>query len=264
MEVTTNRLNFSPLSEERLLDAFTFVKYFFNITKLLPDQESALREFFSGQNLYFSAPTGYGKSLIFQCLPLMADVLKDQLVGTCKALVISPLKSLMLDQVAKMKLGGVTAAAIYDGQDADVLDAIENGDYSLIYASSESVLTTDRWRKLFSSKYFKENCEILVIDEAHCIVHWGTTDADTNKIPFRKWYGNLLELKSLLSNPRIAIFTATASKKTRRKIFELLQLHAFTTKKIEKNPNKDNIRYAVQHNTQTMQFDISHVYSKSW
>eukprot|EP00794_Sanderia_malayensis_P006609 gene6609-7358_t len=176
MEVTANRLNFSPLSEKRLLGAFTFVKYFFNITKLLPDQESALREFFSGQNLYFSAPTGYGKSLIFQCLPLMADVLKDQLVGTCKALVISPLKSLMLDQMAKMKLVGVTAAAIYvpvqPGQDADVLDAIENGDYSLIYASPESVLTTDTWRKLFSSKYFKENCDLLVIDEAHCIVDW--------------------------------------------------------------------------------------------
>ena len=101
---------------------------------------------------------------------MIADILKDNLIGTCKALVISPLKSLMLDQVSKLKLTGVTAAAIYDGQDEQVLKDIENGHYSLVFASPESVLGTERWRRIFSSDYFKDNCEILVVDKAHCVV----------------------------------------------------------------------------------------------
>ena len=167
------RLNFAPLSEERIEDAFKYVRYFFDVKELMPDQQTAIRTFFSGRDIFFSAPTGYGKSLIFQCLPMIADILKDNLIGTCKALVISPLKSLMLDQVSKLKLTtGVTAAAIYDGQDEKVLKEIENGDHSLVFASPESVLGTERWRTIFSSNYFKDNCEILVVDEAHCVVHW--------------------------------------------------------------------------------------------
>ena len=114
------RLNFAPLSKEKIEDAFKYVLYFFNVKELMPDQQAAIRTFFSGRDVYFSAPTGYGKSLIFQCLPMIADILKDNLIGTCKALVISLLKSLMLDQVSKLKLTGVTAAAIYDGQDEQV------------------------------------------------------------------------------------------------------------------------------------------------
>eukprot|EP00112_Aurelia_sp_Birch-Aquarium-sp1_P001275 Seg1132.9 transcript_id=Seg1132.9/GoldUCD/mRNA.D3Y31 product="Werner syndrome ATP-dependent helicase" protein_id=Seg1132.9/GoldUCD/D3Y31 len=178
---------------------------------------------------------------------MIADILKDQLIGTCKALVIAPLKSLMLDQVSKLNLTGVSAAAIYDGQDEQVLKQIENGDYSLVFASPESVLGTERWRKMFSLDYFRDNCEILVVDEAHCVVHWGTTDDQSQKVPFRKWYGKLLELKSLLSNPRLAVFTATASKTSKRKIFELLQIDAISTAVFEKSPTKENIRFAVKY-----------------
>ena len=75
----------------------------------------------------------------------------------------------------------------------------------------------------------------------------GTTDAETKSVPFRKWYANLIELKALLLNPRIAVFTATASKITKRKIFEHLQLNPFTTANFEKDPTKDNLRYAVSY-----------------
>ena len=66
-------------------------------------------------------------------------------------------------------------------------------------------------------------------------------------MPFREWYGNLLELKSLLLCPRMAVFTATASKTTKRRIFEILRLNPLTTQIIEKDPNKDNIRYMVNY-----------------
>eukprot|EP00794_Sanderia_malayensis_P009642 gene9642-10629_t len=244
----TTALSFQRLDHSKFEEALRIVCAFFGVDSLLPDQVTALRAFFSGNDIYFSAPTGFGKSLIFQCMPMIADILNENLIGTCKALVICPLKALMLDQVEKMKETAVTAAAIYDGQDEQVLQEIENGDYSLVFASPESVLATDRWRKLLTSTtYFQKNCRILVIDEAHCIVHWGASDSGTSEVPFRKWYGHLLELKALLHEPRLAIFTATASKTTKRRIFELLHISYLNTALFEKNPNKDNIRYAVQY-----------------
>eukprot|EP00794_Sanderia_malayensis_P004964 gene4964-5610_t len=165
----------TPLSKRRkvnlemLDEAVKMACYFFQIEKLLPDQLSAIKAFVTGKNIYFSAPTGYGKSLIFQTLPLIFDVLRGNLIGTCKALVISPLNSLMIDQVTKLKQSSdLTAAAICKGQDSEVLADIENGDISIIYASPESILGNDRWRRMLASPHFQENCEILVIDEAHC------------------------------------------------------------------------------------------------
>ncbi len=66
-------------------EALPYVYTFFNIKSLNPDKASALKAVFNGNDLYFSRPTGYGKSLIFQCLPMIHNVLKDDLIGTCKA-----------------------------------------------------------------------------------------------------------------------------------------------------------------------------------
>ena len=171
---SASRLCFQPLDESTFEEAIRLVSAFFNVDGLLPDQINAVKAFFSGNDIYFSAPTGFGKSLIFQCLPMIADILNNDVIGTCKALVICPLKALMLDQVEKLrKHTAITAAAIYDGQEERILQEIENGDYSIVYASPESVLGNERWRKqLTTSSYFRENCKLLVIDEAHCIVHW--------------------------------------------------------------------------------------------
>eukprot|EP00794_Sanderia_malayensis_P001244 gene1244-1373_t len=103
---------------------------------------------------------------------MIHDILKDDLIGTCKALVICPLKALMMDQIEKLKQTGVMGAGIYEGQDEETLKQIEHGEYSIVYSSPKSILGTERWRRLFDSQYFKENCRYLVIDEAHCMVHW--------------------------------------------------------------------------------------------
>ena len=168
-----NGLKFSNFDRAKFDDALKMVCHFFDVKELLPDQIEAIERFLSGKDIYFSAPTGYGKSLIFQCLPMVVDLLTDEAIGSCIAVVISPLKALMLDQVSKLRRDtGVTAAAIFDGQDEEVLKSIENGEYSLVYASPESLLASDCWRNMLSSEYFREHCRILVVDEAHCIVHW--------------------------------------------------------------------------------------------
>ena len=167
-----SKLTFINVPSEQIEEALAMVYHFFNLDELHADQIAALKLFISGKDLYFSAPTGYGKSLIFQCLPLIVDLLKDQAIGTSTVLVIEPLVSLMADQVSKMKNTAVSAATVFDGQDEDTLKGTENGDFSLVYSSPESMLSLDKWRSILSSEDFRNHCEIVVGDEAHCVVHW--------------------------------------------------------------------------------------------
>ena len=95
-------------------EVFDLVCHFLDVPELLEDQQEALRQFFFGKELYFSAPTGFGKSLIFQSIPLIHDYLNDQAIGTILAIVISPLQSVMLDQVEQLKKTLVSAAAVVE------------------------------------------------------------------------------------------------------------------------------------------------------
>ena len=87
-------------------------------------------------------------------------------------LVVSPLNPLMFDQMEKLKATAVPGAAIYESQTQEMLEEIRNGDYSLVYTSPESMLASDHWRSVLSSEEFRTNCEVIVIDEAYCIVYW--------------------------------------------------------------------------------------------
>ena len=162
------------LDDPKFSEAIATACTFLNVDHFYRDQEDALRNFFNGKDLFFSAHTGYGKSLIYQAIPVVADVLNEELVGTSVVLVISPLLSLMIDQVQHInKSFGISAAAIYDGQDTETLRNIEEGGvYSLIYTTPEAFLGNKRWRILASSQTFREDCVAVVIDEAHCLVHW--------------------------------------------------------------------------------------------
>eukprot|EP00795_Rhopilema_esculentum_P011836 gene11836-2370_t len=176
-----------------------------------------------GKDLYYSSATGSGKSLIFQCILPLRDLLHDQVLGTSSVLVISPLKSLMLDQVNKLQQSAVSAAAIYNGQSQSVLDRIVDGQVSLVYISPEDLLDHKFWRSVLKG------------------LPGGSKEG--TGVPFRRWFGNLIEIKSLLNNPRLAVFTATASKSTKGKIFSTLQLDPFKTFEIEKCPLKPNLKF---------------------
>ena len=130
------------------------------------------QSFFLGRNVFFSAGTGYGKSLGFQAITLISDLLEDQVVGTCIGITICPLVSLMLNQVAYLKSIGLNAAAVYNGQGEEILRDVELGLYSHIYATPESMLSVKRWQKMLQSPHFVENCIVLAVDAAHCISLW--------------------------------------------------------------------------------------------
>ena len=85
--------------EEAWKEAFIAVRNQFEIDTLFPEQELAIKTFVERDNVFINLPTGYGKSLIYQCIPLVVDILNGNPRGTSALVVISPLKALMEDQV---------------------------------------------------------------------------------------------------------------------------------------------------------------------
>ena len=119
----------SATTEERWQKAFKAVREQFEIDNLPPEQENALREFLGGQNIFVNLPTGYGKSLIFQCLPITADALFEKPRGSSVLVAISPLRSLMEDQIRHVNNMGVPAIAITDEEDVEIIQQVMNGNY---------------------------------------------------------------------------------------------------------------------------------------
>ena len=96
----------------------------------------------------------------------------DLAFGSSTLIVICPLTSLMIDQVNSLKSTCCSAASVYQGQDKTLLQKAEDGEYSLIYASTESMLGSKRWRKMLTSASLADNCAGVAVDEAHCIHQW--------------------------------------------------------------------------------------------
>jgi superfamily II DNA helicase RecQ len=116
----------------------------FQVPCLYKEQEEALTQLFSKQDVFVNLPTSYGKSLIFQAAPILAYVLFRRSTGTSIVVVISPLKALMEDQVRHLnKLG------LHDDQ---LVQDIINGQYTHVYGSPECFLNLERniWEQAIS------------------------------------------------------------------------------------------------------------------
>ncbi|CAC5368440.1 recQ [Mytilus coruscus] len=133
-------------------------------------QIEAINSIANGKDTFIVLPTGYGKTKIYSHLPEIYGLLNN-MMGTI--LVISPLQSLMLDQVAKMSAIGIDATIVGECQpDKSVADHILKGDFGIVFSSPEAALTPGMWRKCFTSGVFCDNLKAVVIDEAHCITEW--------------------------------------------------------------------------------------------
>ena len=126
----------------------------FNIRSLYPEQEECLKELLGGKNVYASLPIGYGKSVIFYAVPIVADQVFERTRGSSKIVIISPLKTPMEDQVAYLKSLGLSAIALHDEQSEEILKKVEKGTFTYLFASPEKMLSVNRWRKLMSSNEY--------------------------------------------------------------------------------------------------------------
>ena len=105
----------------------------FKIPSLYSEQEKCLEALFKGKGVYASFPTSYGKSLIFYAAPIVADELFSRPHGSSKIIVISPLRTLMEDQVAYLRSLGLSAIALHDEQSKERLKEVEKGAFTCLH-----------------------------------------------------------------------------------------------------------------------------------
>ena len=142
----------------------------FQIDDLNPYQREAITNFVEEKvDIFVNLPTGFGKSLIYQALPLVFDVTSNS-PGHIVA-VVSPLVSLMKDQVENLRKLGIPAVSLSDVKDGEV-GAIEEGRYKVVYGTPEAWLKVERWRKMLSSDTYTSKLCAIAIDEAHVIKQW--------------------------------------------------------------------------------------------
>ena len=169
-----------------------------------PMQEEIIRHAFNGGDSLVLMPTGGGKSLCFQMAALMMEGM---------AVVVSPLISLMKDQVGSLRANGIAAEALNssndEGLNRNILERCITDEVKLLYISPERLV--GGVMQLLQSA----NVSLIAIDEAHCISSWGHD--------FRPEYIQLGQLRELFPKVPIMALTATADKITKEDI--LAQLH---------------------------------------
>ena len=125
-----------------------------------------------GKDTFISLPTGYGKSLCYIMLPKLFDKLRGSKRSI--VLVVSPLLSLMKDQVASIEAKGIAAVDVSDKErmGSGKQGGLCSGDYQIIFVSPESLFQGTEMRKLLCTDICRENLVAYVIDEAHCVLKW--------------------------------------------------------------------------------------------
>ncbi|MFN8625322.1 MAG: DNA helicase RecQ [Candidatus Binatia bacterium] len=193
-----------------LADILSVVRRFWGFDRLRPLQEQAIRAGLEQRDSVVVMPTGGGKSLCYQVPPALAERTD---------IVVSPLISLMKDQVDGLRACGYPAAALYSGMEAaavrDIERAIGAGQYRLVFVAPERLLTP-RFLQLVE----RLRVRAFAIDEAHCISHWGHD--------FRPEYRQLAALRERFPRASIHAYTATATERVRQDIADQLRLKAPT------------------------------------
>ena len=182
------------------------LKRYFGYDQFRPLQADIIRAIFSGKDALVLMPTGGGKSVCFQ-IPAVT------LPGTC--IVVSPLISLMKDQVEGLRANGIAAAFINSAIDSReqlrVEESFYAGELHLLYVSPEKLVSGN-----FVSILKRGKINLFAIDEAHCISAWGHD--------FRPEYTQMGMLKQHFPKVPVVALTATADKLTRKDIVDQLKL----------------------------------------
>ena len=187
-------------------DLFETLRKVFGFREFRPNQEPIVRAILENRDVFAVMPTGGGKSLCYQ-LPAVL------LPGTC--MVISPLISLMKDQVDGARANGIRAAFLNSSLDPEDRDAVMqqllSNSLDLLYVAPER-FTLEAFKKMLG----RVNISMAVIDEAHCISEWGHD--------FRPDYLSLSALVTLFPDLPVAAFTATATHLVQQNILDKLAL----------------------------------------
>ncbi|WP_279121846.1 RecQ family ATP-dependent DNA helicase [Holdemania filiformis] len=189
------------------MDARQNLKKYFGYESFREGQEKIINAILAGRDALAIMPTGAGKSICYQIPAVMLSGI---------TLVISPLISLMMDQVKALNEAGIRAAfinsSLSEAQIAKALQLAEKGVYKIIYVAPERLESHD-----FIHFARQADISMITVDEAHCISQWGQD--------FRPSYLKIIEfVKSLPKRPIVSAFTATATQEVKVDILCVLNL----------------------------------------
>ncbi len=189
------------------MDKYEILKKYFGYDTFRNAQEALIDNILEGKDTLGIMPTGAGKSLCYQIPALLMNGI---------TLVVSPLISLMKDQVGSLNQAGIHAAflnsSLTTNQYYKALGFARQGRYPIIYVAPERLVTEE-----FLDFALNSNIAMVAVDEAHCVSQWGQD--------FRPSYLKIVEfIKRLPKRPVVSAFTATATKEVRDDIIDILQL----------------------------------------
>ena len=189
------------------MDKYEVLKQTFGYTSFREGQERLVDSTLSGRDVLGIMPTGAGKSICFQVPALMFPGI---------TIVISPLISLMKDQVTALNAAGIHAAyinsSLTEGQFYKAMEYARKGRYKIIYAAPERLMTES-----FLALAQEVPISMVAVDEAHCISQWGQD--------FRPSYLKIVDfIQQLPVRPVLAAYTATATKAVKEDILCILGL----------------------------------------
>jgi ATP-dependent DNA helicase RecQ len=201
---------------------------FFGFARFRPGQEAVIDAILAGRDTLAIMPTGAGKSICYQIPALLTEGL---------TFVISPLISLMKDQVGALTQAEIPAACLNSALDyneyRETLARAAAGAYKLLYIAPERLRRDDFWQLTQS-----QPVAMVVIDEAHCVSQWGHD--------FRPSYLLINDfIEALPSRPIVTAFTATATGKVRDDIIKHLKLDKPYT--LITGFNRENLYFEVRH-----------------
>ncbi len=215
------------IQSDHSLSAPEILKKYWGYDTFRPKQEDIIQSALDGNDTLGLMPTGGGKSITFQVPALMRE-------GLC--LVITPLISLMKDQVDHLIDKGIKATAIHSGMYRDkIVTAMDNciyGRYKFLYISPERLTSP-----LFLSRIEALNISMIVVDECHCICQWG--------YDFRPSYLSIAEVREQLPHAPVLALTATATPKV---IDDIIMHLGFRPgyKIVSKSFFRSNISYSIR------------------
>lgn len=226
-------------------DVQAAVKNVFGFERLRSNQEGIVNAVLAGRHVLVLMPTGGGKSLCYQ-LPAVVDqpAVVSETTPTKLTLVVSPLKSLMRDQVIALVQRSVRAAVLCGetppaDQEIIMNDVLGGNHLQILFVTPERLLTQAFIDVIVAAHTARGKIARLVVDEAHCISQWGPN--------FRPEYSAISRFRALIPDVPTLMLTATASIGVQKDMVAQMGLSSHPVVIFKSSLNRPNLHYSVEH-----------------